>query len=353
MSAVVLGPFFHGYTQSVARAFEILGHRVCTVQWSDFAEPVEPSGAIAKLRFQIQSKLFSGAMVTGNIARLRRKVLQSVQQFRPRYILCIKPWWLEEEILDQVRSACPACKIGVWMMDSVTTAPAVAALAKRLDHLFLFEPSETGSIAASDRVSFLPLAFDHERYARGATCGESLDLFFCGAMAFGCRLSWAREVAGMALQHGWSLQLAGSWWTLSRPDRYFRTRTMPGPVWRYVRNAELSHAELNARYCESRVSLNVHHEQSVQGLNMRTFEVTGAGGVLLTDYKEALRDLFAPGTDLETYASFEELREKAGFLLRNQAARDRMRKNAREAAAARHTFVHRARTIIERLDLGS
>jgi spore maturation protein CgeB len=80
---------------------------------------------------------------------------------------------------------------------------------------------------------------------------------------------------------------------------------------------------------------------------MRTFEVTGAGGVLLTDRKRVLEELFTVDRDLMTYGCFEELKDKTNFLLGNARARVDLRRNGRETAVRRHTFAHRGRAICD------
>ncbi len=51
--------------------------------------------------------------------------------------------------------------------------------------------------------------------------------------------------------------------------------------------------------------------------NIRMFEVTGAGTLLLTDHKKNIRDFFEPDYEIITYSSFEECIEKVRWLLNN------------------------------------
>jgi spore maturation protein CgeB len=51
--------------------------------------------------------------------------------------------------------------------------------------------------------------------------------------------------------------------------------------------------------------------------NMRLYEATGMGAVLLTDMKDNLRDLFEPGGEVETYSGPDEAVAKVNALLRN------------------------------------
>lgn len=64
----------------------------------------------------------------------------------------------------------------------------------------------------------------------------------------------------------------------------------------------------------SRITINRHSEAAAQyANNMRLFEATGAGALLITDYKENLRDLFEVDKEVVTYRSVEECIEKIRY----------------------------------------
>jgi spore maturation protein CgeB len=51
--------------------------------------------------------------------------------------------------------------------------------------------------------------------------------------------------------------------------------------------------------------------------NMRLYEATGMGALLLTEDKDNLRDIFEPGREVETYSDPDQLVEKINTLLRS------------------------------------
>lgn len=76
------------------------------------------------------------------------------------------------------------------------------------------------------------------------------------------------------------------------------------------------------------ICLNVHGGTAEDGVgNMRMFEVTGIGSCLLTDGREGNSELFEENIEIMTYHSFEEMVEKARWLMDNP-------KKAREIAFA-------------------
>jgi spore maturation protein CgeB len=122
----------------------------------------------------------------------------------------------------------------------------------------------------------------------------------------------------------------------------------PRSSWRYYREAIMpeNKAILNRYHGEawgldmyeifhkSLITFNIH-ESLLQGLvgNMRMFEATGMGTMMLNEDAANLPDMFVPGKEVETYRTIEEAAEKVNYYLahpekaleigRNAAARTR------------------------------
>jgi len=106
--------------------------------------------------------------------------------------------------------------------------------------------------------------------------------------------------------------------------------------------------ELQAFYQCVAVNLNVTSLQMKDGLNQRVFDVPAAGSFLLTDFKEALLDLFQP-EEVATYASQEEAREKLRYFAAQAGARRALSARGRDRVLGEHTFVHRVQAILAHL----
>lgn len=89
--------------------------------------------------------------------------------------------------------------------------------------------------------------------------------------------------------------------------------------------------------------------------NMRLYEATGVGALLLTDRKRNLADLFHPGREVATYGSTEECIEVAGHYLDRADERGRMAEAGQRRTLATHTYRHRMEELVTVLDplLGS
>lgn len=98
----------------------------------------------------------------------------------------------------------------------------------------------------------------------------------------------------------------------------------------------------------SRVVLNNHIDISrASASNMRLFEATGVGTCLLTDWKENLRELFEPETEVLTYRSAEECVEKVKYILEHENERRAIAAAGQQKTLREHTFDDRVAQIDE------
>ncbi len=99
---------------------------------------------------------------------------------------------------------------------------------------------------------------------------------------------------------------------------------------------------------DSRVSLNVHADSSPEfASNMRLFEATGVGSCLLTDWKANLKDLFEIDSEVVTYRTGEECREKLGYLLEHPKEAAEIGRRGQARCLREHSIDHRADRMVE------
>ena len=102
-----------------------------------------------------------------------------------------------------------------------------------------------------------------------------------------------------------------------------------------------------AAYRASKIVLNVHHPQMVNGCNMRTFEAAACGAFQLVDDRTALHSLFDPPNDLVAYASVDELTALIGRYLHDPEARREAAERARSRALREHTYAKRLGQLLD------
>jgi spore maturation protein CgeB len=86
------------------------------------------------------------------------------------------------------------------------------------------------------------------------------------------------------------------------------------------------------------------HITSVAGQyanNMRLYEATGVGALLITDHKKNLSYIFEPGKEVITYRSPEECVEKIKYYLENEKEREKIAKAGQRRTLSEHTYLNR------------
>jgi hypothetical protein len=109
-------------------------------------------------------------------------------------------------------------------------------------------------------------------------------------------------------------------------------RQYMGPAWGYQ-----MYEILNA----SKMTLNHHGDIPPHANNMRLFESTGTGTLLITDWKENLHEMFEPGKEVVTYRTPEECAEKIQYYLTHEAERQTIASAGQTRTLRDHTYCHR------------
>jgi ubiquinone/menaquinone biosynthesis C-methylase UbiE len=99
---------------------------------------------------------------------------------------------------------------------------------------------------------------------------------------------------------------------------------------------------------ESRITLN-HHIDAAQSNanNMRLFEATGCGALLVTDYKDNLSDLFEIGSEVVAYRSVTECADLIQYYLVHQDEAMAIAKRGQARTLRDHTYKTRMRHTAE------
>lgn len=110
-------------------------------------------------------------------------------------------------------------------------------------------------------------------------------------------------------------------------------------------------------FAQSKIVINRHtekigkHYESKYANNMRLYEATGMGAMLITDFKENLGELFKIGKEVETYNSLEELVEKINYYLKHDEEREKIARAGQERTLKDHTYEQRAKKLLEVIKL--
>ncbi len=94
----------------------------------------------------------------------------------------------------------------------------------------------------------------------------------------------------------------------------------------------------------SRSKIALNHHIAIAGPyanNMRLYEATGMGALLLTDWKENLHEIFEPGREVAAYRSHDECLEMIRYYLDHDAERSAIASAGQERTMREHTYSRR------------
>ncbi|OGY79335.1 MAG: hypothetical protein A3B74_00620 [Candidatus Kerfeldbacteria bacterium RIFCSPHIGHO2_02_FULL_42_14] len=112
-----------------------------------------------------------------------------------------------------------------------------------------------------------------------------------------------------------------------------------GPVWG---------VEMYSVLHNSKIAINRHVDEAENYAgNMRIYEVTGTGTLLITDMKDNLGELFKIGEEIETYSSPEELIAKIKFYSHNESARQKIAHAGQQRTLKDHNYYQRMKELIQ------
>jgi spore maturation protein CgeB len=142
------------------------------------------------------------------------------------------------------------------------------------------------------------------------------------------------------MKHDVPLSLYGS-----RPPSWSHPAYRQAHTGKYIVREEKSRIFGEALAC-----LNTFSLSEGDSLNCRAFEIAGAGGLQLIEFRRAIQDCFEPGKEVLTFGTFEELLAHLERARREPAAMKSIREAGARRALAEHTYRHRLEKLLKLLD---
>jgi spore maturation protein CgeB len=270
--------------------------------------------------------------------KINDEIKRVTEAFHPDLVLSIKGEAVKPKTIEWVKNELEA-KTALWYPDDPRFFNSlVRHVARSYDHVF------TASERAIDmyreigceKVHFLPFACEPMVHKRLSPSGEedgngNLDVAFVGTYTRRRgRLIEALEKAGIKVQ-------------------------IYGPYWRYFERSNNVHngvygPEMVNVFNSVKIVLNIHVEDDLPyKVNMRTFEATGCGSFLLTDYAHGMEKLFRIGEELVIYTDENELVKLAKHYLKAEYEREAIGKRSQERAYKEHTYENRVIELINKI----
>ncbi len=274
-----------------------------------------------------------------DFAALNKALVAEVAAFQPDVVfLVLMSHEIWTDTLDLIRAKSPAAVVN-WGTDDSWKYKQMSRFFAR--HVDLHITTHTPALDQAKQDGLTNVAV-----SQWAACGAKLsipiasadcryDVSFLGAK-YGNRPEWVAELG----KRGIKVDCFGKGWD--------------GGV--------VAADDIGRIFQQSRVSLNFSDSglQLIGGriarsrqIKARTFEVPGAGGVLLTEPADGLDQYFDLKTEIGTFESADELAGKIRHLLANPAERDAMAGRAHDRVVREHTYRARLPALFERARKGA
>lgn len=251
-------------------------------------------------------------------------VVEQVKRFRPDVLLCANLYMFDDNFLAQVQGF-----YGKAVGQHAAVMPRNSL--SRYDLIISSLPGQVMEFRArgvrSERVA---LAFDERMLPHLQDNGRLHEVAFIGQIstAHQGRANLIAEVAREVPLSFWGQAV----WPADIDPSTLKLINHPS-VWGLTMYQTLK---------DCRMVLNNHLDAAgPYANNLRLFEVTGVGSLLVTDDKVNLPDYFEPDREVVTYRSARECADKILDLLRRPDDVERIARAGQVATLARHSYRHR------------
>jgi spore maturation protein CgeB len=114
-----------------------------------------------------------------------------------------------------------------------------------------------------------------------------------------------------------------------------------------VQDQFVAGAAKSKAFCGARIALNNLHPGEIWGINVRAFEIAGAGGFQMIDWRPGLSQLFEDGREVVSFRNRDDLREKIQRYLLAADERAEISAAGHRRAKAEHTYRHRLTLMLQ------
>ncbi len=128
----------------------------------------------------------------------------------------------------------------------------------------------------------------------------------------------------------------------SRPPRWANPEIKKMHTGKYLTGEEKSRV-----FGEGAACLNTFSLAEGNSLNCRAFEVAGAGGLQIIEYRSVIEECFEPGKELLTFQTYEELLDHIERARSHPHEMQPIREAGARRALAEHTYRHRLQVILD------
>lgn len=334
MKILITGNLFHGYDNDIYQAILQEGHNVDFL----FHNIQGPFNNISSLHKKLiygilPNKIGVNYFEKLSIEKFNEDLLKIYNSNSFDLVIIIGGKTIYESTLEKIKTI----KV-FWLMDGINFFPKLKNTLKHYDYLFLFEPTDLKIIKElvnHNNVFNLNLGFSTSRFFNQKITDKKYDFSFIGSY-----YENREKLISNLLKKNTNGIIIGDF-----------NKTKNKLIKKINIKTQIPVDQTNTIYNTSKININSHHIQSIEGLNVRTYEVMGSGGVQLVENKKIAQNYFHDGEHCIFYSSNEEFIDKYNFYIEKPYILDKIREKAYENAIVHHTWNERIKEMLQIVNL--
>lgn len=276
--------------------------------------------------------------------RLNKFVINKVKEFSPDFILFLKPILIYPKTVTELKKY---TKVFSWYPDYIkfTKTSSVDFLNSipLYNCHFSFNFANAGELEkrGAKKSFFLPCAADPDIHAPVSISEKEKEKFGADVVFVGTYANEKRsEYLERLCNDGYNIKIYGDGWKKHPKNSCLWKR-------KCIQSKALYCEDMSKVLNASKITLAFVREHNDETLACRTYEIPATGGFMLHQRTAKTAEALEEDKEGVFFSSYEEMKEKIDFYLKNEDKRKEIIKNGRERIMHEDLFIHRIRYIVE------
>jgi spore maturation protein CgeB len=322
LKILLAGPCFDdSFAMNVRSALVEMGHDV----FGSEPKKLESHWSLPRYAARVLAERIRGDRPSGDDIAL----LRLARAIRPEIVLGLT-WDVHNEILHEIGRICPGRRV-LWWGDAPANSRRWGILSPGWDRVYVKDPDAVKKLILVGRSAALLHEAMNPKWHRVVA-----DKAHDGVVVAGNYYAFRQALISRLLNDGVTFRLYGP-----RPPPWSLPEIKARHSGIYVTYEEKSRA-----FGEGLACLNTFHPSEGNSLNCRAFEIAGAGGLELIEYRPIVEQCFEPGKEVLAFSTYEELLDLIKRARQSPAEMSAIRAACARRALAEHTYRHRLERII-------
>lgn len=280
-------------------------------------------------------------------AKANNKLFETAREFKPDLVIVFKAQFMLSDAVRELKRIVSPAKIVNFTFDNVFIYPGQLLAAREYDLFYLADSYvlEKMRRAGCENARFMAEPVCEQAHYSLTDITESERAQYTNDLTMVGSLYPYRALMLEALR-GLDFKMWGNVWGFSSPAEYRNTY-----AWEVHQRREAEGREKQLIFALSKINLTtLQPVECVHAGNERIQQTAACKGFQLVEYNPDLERVYELGTELITFKSRDELREKAQYYLANDEERAQIAQRAYDKVLKEHTYGNRLQTMLE--DLG-